>query len=133
MPQGKGLVPRALLMGRNGGGPSLGQSHRAGDTPGTLGAGGAGRCLGSSDTPGDSTKPCLLSVRSSYTKCCYKKMFIEKEIPASFIRSYQETSPRCSHRAVIVELLKGRKFCVDPTEPWFQQYLQRQKLSNASV
>ncbi|XP_035415100.1 C-C motif chemokine 3-like [Cygnus olor] len=74
-----------------------------------------------------------MSFRSSYTKCCYKKMFIKKEIPASFIRSYQETSPHCSHRAVIVELLKGKKLCVDPTERWFQQYLQRQKLSNALV
>ncbi|NXK54197.1 CCL3 protein, partial [Chauna torquata] len=74
-----------------------------------------------------------LSFRSSYSKCCYKNMFIQKEIPTSLIRSYQETSPRCSRRAVILELLKGRKFCVDPTEPWFQQYLQGQKLSNASA
>lgn len=86
--------------GQNQGGPSLGQSHGDGDTPGTLGAGGAGRCLGSSDTPGDSTKPCLLSVRSPRSKCCYKDMFFQKKIPASLIRSYEETLPNCSRRGV---------------------------------
>uniref|UniRef100_A0A8C3GQ70 Chemokine interleukin-8-like domain-containing protein n=1 Tax=Cairina moschata TaxID=8855 RepID=A0A8C3GQ70_CAIMO len=119
--------------GQKQGDPSLGQSHGAGDTPGTLGAGGAGRCLGSSDTPGDSTKPCLLSVRSPHSKCCYKDTLFQKPIPASLIRSYKYTLPNCSHKAVRVELRKGRKVCVDPTEPWFQQYLQGQNLSNASA
>ncbi|NXI73997.1 CCL3 protein, partial [Anseranas semipalmata] len=73
-----------------------------------------------------------LSFRKPSGTCCYKNMFIQKEIPASFIRSYQETSPHCSRRAVIVELRKGKKYCVDPTERWFQQYLRGQKPSNSS-
>ncbi|KAI6074291.1 C-C motif chemokine 3-like protein [Aix galericulata] len=74
-----------------------------------------------------------LSFRSHGSKCCYKDMLFQKTIPASLIRSYKYTLPNCSHRAVRVELRKGRKVCVDPTEPWFQQYLQGQKLSNASA
>ncbi|XP_068512085.1 C-C motif chemokine 4 homolog [Anas acuta] len=72
-----------------------------------------------------------LSFRSPRSKCCYKDMFFQKKIPASLIRSYEETLPNCSRRGVRVELLKGRKVCVDPEEPWFQEYLNRQKLSNA--
>ncbi|KAM9176797.1 C-C motif chemokine 4-like [Mergus octosetaceus] len=74
-----------------------------------------------------------LSLRSPHSKCCYKNMFIKKKIPASLIRSYEATLPNCSRRAVRVELLKGTKVCVDPMEPWFRQYLQGQKLSNASA
>ncbi|NXL93425.1 CCL4 protein, partial [Alectura lathami] len=73
-----------------------------------------------------------VSLRSSYNKCCYRNMFIKKEISASLIRSYKETPSHCSHRAMIVELRKGRTFCVDPAESWFQQYLQRRKPRNVS-
>ncbi|XP_072210012.1 C-C motif chemokine 3-like [Excalfactoria chinensis] len=73
------------------------------------------------------------SFRSSYSSCCYKNMFIQKEINPSLIRSYRETPPNCSRRAIIVELKKGRKFCVDPAEGWIQQYLQGKKLSNTST
>ncbi|NXC43405.1 CCL3 protein, partial [Penelope pileata] len=72
------------------------------------------------------------SFRSHYGTCCFKDMFVKNEIPTSVIRSYKETSPNCSRRAMIVELKKGRKVCVDPTEDWFQNYLQRQKPKNAS-
>ncbi|KAM9272440.1 regakine-1-like [Morus bassanus] len=68
------------------------------------------------------------SLRSSYSVCCYKDMFIRKKIPTFLIRDYQKTPSDCSHKAVRVELLKGKKFCVDPEEGWFQQY-QRQKES----
>uniref|UniRef100_A0A8B9VGQ4 Chemokine interleukin-8-like domain-containing protein n=1 Tax=Anas zonorhyncha TaxID=75864 RepID=A0A8B9VGQ4_9AVES len=71
-----------------------------------------------------------LSFRSTYSKCCYK--FV-KNISASSIRSFKYTLPNCSRRAVRVELLKGRKVCVYPEEPGFQEYLNRQKLSNAVV
>ncbi|KFP21150.1 C-C motif chemokine 7 [Egretta garzetta] len=69
-----------------------------------------------------------VSFRSRYSRCCYRDMFFRKKIPANLIKSYQETPSHCSHRAVYVELLKGKKFCVDPTADWFQQY-QRQKAS----
>lgn len=49
----------------------------------------------------DSTKPFLLSVRSSYSSCCYKNMFIQKEINTSLIRRYRETPPNCSRRAIM--------------------------------
>ncbi|KFQ55123.1 PREDICTED: C-C motif chemokine 1-like [Nestor notabilis] len=70
-----------------------------------------------------------VSFRSPYSACCYKEMFIRQKIPALLIKSYQETPSHCSRRAVRVELLKGKKFCVDPKEGWFQQY-QRQKESS---
>ncbi|KFR01257.1 C-C motif chemokine 4, partial [Nipponia nippon] len=63
-----------------------------------------------------------VSFRSPYSACCYKEMFVRQKIPVFLIRSYQETPSRCSHRAMRVEMLKGRKFCVDPEEHWFQQY-----------
>ncbi|NWQ81972.1 CCL1 protein, partial [Columbina picui] len=69
-----------------------------------------------------------VSFRSPYGTCCYREMFIRQKIPASLIRSYQNTPSYCSRKAVRVELLKGKKFCVDPEESWFQQY-QRQKES----
>ncbi|XP_072738745.1 eotaxin-like [Ciconia boyciana] len=72
-----------------------------------------------------------VSFRSSYGTCCYKDMFIQQKIPAFLIRSYQNTPSQCSHKAVRVELLKGTKFCVDPEEAWFQQYL-RQKASTSN-
>ncbi|XP_065588254.1 C-C motif chemokine 1 [Cyrtonyx montezumae] len=73
------------------------------------------------------------SFHSSYSSCCYKNMFIQKEIDTSLIRSYRETPPNCSRKAIIVELKKGKKFCVDPAAGWFQQYLHRKKPSNAST
>uniref|UniRef100_A0A8C3PH01 Chemokine interleukin-8-like domain-containing protein n=1 Tax=Calidris pygmaea TaxID=425635 RepID=A0A8C3PH01_9CHAR len=73
------------------------------------------------------------SFRSPYGKCCYKEMFYKKKIPSSLIRSYQNTPSHCSRRAVRVELLKGKKFCVDPEEPWFQKYLQEKNSTNASM
>ncbi|NXK17719.1 CCL4 protein, partial [Arenaria interpres] len=74
-----------------------------------------------------------VSFRSPYGSCCYKEMFIKKKIPSFLIRSYQNTSSHCSRRAVRVELLKGKKFCVDPEEPWFQQYLQQKESTSAST
>ncbi|XP_074016955.1 C-C motif chemokine 13-like [Numenius arquata] len=74
-----------------------------------------------------------VSFRSSYGTCCYKEMFIKKKIPFFLIRSYEKTPSHCSRRAVRVELLKGKKFCVDPEEPWFQQYLQQKKSTSAST
>jgi len=32
-----------------------------------------------------------------------------------------------------VELLKGKKFCVDPEEGWFQQYLQQEESRSTST
>ncbi|NXX98395.1 CCL4 protein, partial [Centropus bengalensis] len=72
-----------------------------------------------------------VSLRSPYSTCCYKEMFIWQKIPAFLIRSYQKTPSYCSHKAVLVELRKGRKVCVDPKEGWFQQY-QRQKESTCT-
>ncbi|KAM6296705.1 C-C motif chemokine 4 homolog [Aegotheles albertisi] len=74
-----------------------------------------------------------ISFRSPYSVCCYKEMFIRKKIPAAFIRSYQETPSHCSRKAVRVELQKGRKFCVDPAEDWFQQYLRQKKPTSTST
>ncbi|XP_069730282.1 C-C motif chemokine 13 [Phaenicophaeus curvirostris] len=74
-----------------------------------------------------------LSFRSPYSKCCYKKMFIRQKIPAFLIRSYQKTPSHCSRKAVLVELLKGKKFCVDPEESWFHQYQQQQESTSIST
>ncbi|NXP51107.1 CCL4 protein, partial [Heliornis fulica] len=68
-----------------------------------------------------------LSFRSHYGTCCYKEMFVWKKIPVYLIRSYEKTPSHCSHKAVRVELLKGRKYCVDPEEGWFQQYLRKKE------
>ncbi|KAF1658716.1 C-C motif chemokine 1, partial [Aptenodytes patagonicus] len=72
-----------------------------------------------------------VSFRSPYGACCYKEMFIRQKIPAFLIRSYQKTPSHCSRKAVRVELLKGKKFCVDWEEGWFQQY-RRQKESTST-
>ncbi|NWX69873.1 CCL13 protein, partial [Alca torda] len=74
-----------------------------------------------------------VSLRSSYSTCCYKDMFIRKKILASNIQSYQKTPSHCSHRAVRVELLNGKKFCVDPEERWFQRYQRQKKSTSAST
>ncbi|NXT02725.1 CCL4 protein, partial [Jacana jacana] len=73
------------------------------------------------------------SFRSSYSTCCYKEMFVKQKIPTSLIRSYQKTPSYCSHRAVRVELLQGKKFCVDPEERWFRQYLRQKESTNTST
>ncbi|KFQ52377.1 C-C motif chemokine 13 [Pelecanus crispus] len=74
-----------------------------------------------------------VSFRSPYGTCCYKEMFVQKKIPAFLIRTYQKTPSHCSRKAVIVELLKGKKFCVDPEERWFQQYRQQQESTSTST
>ncbi|NWH21077.1 C-C motif chemokine 7-like [Grus americana] len=74
-----------------------------------------------------------MSFRSSYGTCCYKEMFVSKKIPEKLIRSYQKTPSHCSRKAVRVELLKGRKFCVDPEAEWFQQYLGEKESSRSST
>ncbi|NXP03596.1 CCL4 protein, partial [Thinocorus orbignyianus] len=73
------------------------------------------------------------SFRSPRITCCYTNMFIKQKIHTSLIRSYQKTPSHCSHRAVRVELLNGRKFCVDLQERWFQQYLRQNESTNAST
>nr|XP_009674171.1 PREDICTED: C-C motif chemokine 26-like [Struthio camelus australis] len=73
------------------------------------------------------------SFRISYTTCCYPKMFIRKAILTSCIKSYRETSPSCTYRAMLIELQSGKKFCVDPKEAWFQKYLQRQKQTSSRL
>ncbi|NXN75332.1 CCL1 protein, partial [Himantopus himantopus] len=74
-----------------------------------------------------------VSFRSSYGVCCYKEMFIRQKIPAFLIRSYQNTPSHCSRRAVLVQLLKGKKFCVDPEEGWFQRYQKQKESARAST
>ncbi|KGL93381.1 C-C motif chemokine 3, partial [Charadrius vociferus] len=73
------------------------------------------------------------SVRSPYGACCYKEMFIRQKIPDFLIRSYQNTPSHCSRRAVRVELRKGKKFCVDPEEGWFQKYRKQKESTRAST
>ncbi|KFQ80142.1 C-C motif chemokine 12, partial [Phoenicopterus ruber ruber] len=72
------------------------------------------------------------SFRSSYSVCCYNGMFVRQKIQASNIRSYQRTPSHCSRKAVRVELLNGKKLCVDPEEGWFQQYLRKKESTGAS-
>ncbi|NXQ29582.1 CCL13 protein, partial [Alaudala cheleensis] len=52
--------------------------------------------------------------------------FHSRRIPEFRIQGYQHTAPSCTHRAVLVELLKGM-VCVDPKQRWFQEYLRKQK------
>uniref|UniRef100_A0A8B9N2P2 Chemokine interleukin-8-like domain-containing protein n=1 Tax=Accipiter nisus TaxID=211598 RepID=A0A8B9N2P2_9AVES len=73
-----------------------------------------------------------VSFRSSYSTCCYQKMFSQKKIPPFIIKSYQMTPSHCSRKALLVQLRNGRKICVDPEESWFQQY-QQQKLTSTST
>ncbi|NXE66805.1 CCL13 protein, partial [Calcarius ornatus] len=72
-----------------------------------------------------------LSFRSSRAKCCSKKMFHHGKIPEFRIRGYLETASTCTHRAVLVKLLRGM-VCVDPEKKWFQEYLRRQKNPNST-
>ncbi|KFP70080.1 C-C motif chemokine 13 [Acanthisitta chloris] len=72
-----------------------------------------------------------MSFRSSPSMCCYKGMFIHQKIPASRIKSYQNTSSLCPYKAVIVELPRG-KFCVDPKRDWFQQYLKQKSITTST-
>ncbi|NXT21496.1 CCL1 protein, partial [Syrrhaptes paradoxus] len=74
-----------------------------------------------------------ISFRSPYGVCCYKEMFVQKKIPAFLIRSYQKTPSHCSREAVRVELLKGKTFCVDPQQDWFQQYRQQKESTRTST
>ncbi|XP_062448714.1 C-C motif chemokine 13-like [Rhea pennata] len=67
------------------------------------------------------------SFRSPYTTCCFPEMFFQGTIPAGFIKSYRQTSPSCTRKAVIVELPKGKKVCVDPKVEWFQKYLLQRR------
>uniref|UniRef100_A0A8V5G1A4 Uncharacterized protein n=1 Tax=Melopsittacus undulatus TaxID=13146 RepID=A0A8V5G1A4_MELUD len=59
---------------------------------------------------------CLPSVRSPYSACCYKNVFIQQKIPALLIKSYQDTPSHCSHRTVRCVLLRG-KFTVSQLKP----------------
>ncbi|NXI90200.1 CCL4 protein, partial [Psophia crepitans] len=74
-----------------------------------------------------------ISFRSPSSRCCYKNMFYWKKIPVTFIRSYRKTPSHCSYKAVHVELLKGKKYCVDPEQAWFQQYLQEKESPRTST
>ncbi|NXO62259.1 CCL13 protein, partial [Phainopepla nitens] len=72
-----------------------------------------------------------MSFRSPRVPCCSKQMFYPKKIPEFRIQSYQYTAPSCTHRAVLVKLLRGM-VCVDPEERWFQEYLRKQKKPNST-
>ncbi|NXR18818.1 CCL4 protein, partial [Cinclus mexicanus] len=72
-----------------------------------------------------------MSLRSPKSQCCSKEMFKYRKIPESRIQDYKYTDPTCTHRAVLVKLLKGN-VCVDPEERWFQKYLRKQKKTNST-
>ncbi|NWT73371.1 CCL13 protein, partial [Prunella himalayana] len=72
-----------------------------------------------------------MSFRSSRANCCSKEKFSHRKIPEFRIQSYQYTSPSCTHRAVLVKLLKG-VVCVDPENKWFQEYLRKHKKPNST-
>ncbi|NXT16005.1 CCL13 protein, partial [Prunella fulvescens] len=72
-----------------------------------------------------------MSFRSSRVKCCPKEKFSHRKIPEFRIQSYQYTPPSCTHRAVLVKLLKG-VVCVDPEVEWFQEYLRKHKKPNST-
>ncbi|NWW33038.1 CCL13 protein, partial [Panurus biarmicus] len=67
-----------------------------------------------------------MSFRSSRGTCCSKEKFYSRKIPEFRIQGYLYTAPTCTHRAVLVKVLKGM-VCVDPEERWFQEYLRKQK------
>ncbi|NXS24234.1 CCL5 protein, partial [Mystacornis crossleyi] len=73
-----------------------------------------------------------VSFRSSKVTCCSEKMFSRQKIPAFRIQKYEYTSPKCTHKAVLVMLQKGTMVCVDPEERWFQQYLRKQNPNSTS-
>uniref|UniRef100_A0A8C4XRJ3 Chemokine interleukin-8-like domain-containing protein n=1 Tax=Falco tinnunculus TaxID=100819 RepID=A0A8C4XRJ3_FALTI len=73
-----------------------------------------------------------ISFRSSYGKCCYKNMFVKKEIPAAFIKDYKKTPSHCPRRAMRVEVVERRNVCVDPEETWFQNFLQQESSGSTS-
>ncbi|NWT59432.1 CCL5 protein, partial [Erythrocercus mccallii] len=70
-----------------------------------------------------------ISFRSSRRPCCSKEMFHTRKIPEFRIQGYLHTASSCTHRAVLVKLLRG-SVCVDPEQRWFQEYLRKQKKSN---
>ncbi|NWV90582.1 CCL5 protein, partial [Machaerirhynchus nigripectus] len=72
-----------------------------------------------------------LSFHSSKVTCCAKKRFFRGRIPESKIQGYQDTSPTCTNKAVLVTLQRGSA-CVDPEQRWFQEYLRKQKKPNST-
>ncbi|NWI36388.1 CCL4 protein, partial [Picathartes gymnocephalus] len=72
-----------------------------------------------------------MTFRSSRVTCCSKEMFSNRKIPEVRIQGYLPTAPSCTHKAVLVQLKKGR-VCVDPEQRWFQEYLRKQKKANST-
>ncbi|NXI78058.1 CCL8 protein, partial [Rhipidura dahli] len=72
-----------------------------------------------------------VSLRSSKVRCCSEEMFSHQKIPEAKILAYQNTTPTCTHQAVLVKLQEGM-VCVDPKQRWFQKYLRKQKKANST-
>ncbi|NXB28305.1 CCL13 protein, partial [Eulacestoma nigropectus] len=65
-----------------------------------------------------------MSLRSPKVTCCSKEMFVHHKISPCKIQGYQHTPSNCTHKAVLVKLLKGM-VCVDPEKAWFKDYLKK--------
>ncbi|NWH91352.1 CCL2 protein, partial [Aegithalos caudatus] len=72
-----------------------------------------------------------MSFRSSRGECCSKEKLYPRKIPEFRIQGYLYTAPSCTHRAVLVKVLRG-SVCVDPAQRWFQEYLRKQKKPNST-
>ncbi|KAL8198690.1 UNVERIFIED_CONTAM: C-C motif chemokine 4 [Gekko kuhli] len=61
------------------------------------------------------------------TSCCFS--YTSRKIPQKLVKSYYETSSRCSQPAVVFTTKKGRDICANPSEQWVSNLVTQLELS----
>ncbi|MEJ1272335.1 chemokine (C-C motif) ligand 8 [Cricetulus griseus] len=64
--------------------------------------------------PGDTPLP---------ISCCFSVS--SRKLPFHWLKSYRKTSTQCAMAAVIFETKRDREVCVDPTQKWVRDYMER--------
>ncbi|KAL1007770.1 hypothetical protein UPYG_G00091400 [Umbra pygmaea] len=55
--------------------------------------------------------------------CCMDH--VKVKIPFRQLVSARRTSDNCPNKAIIFTTKKGNQFCIDPTQPWVQNYMTK--------
>ncbi|XP_026058722.1 C-C motif chemokine 22-like [Carassius auratus] len=56
------------------------------------------------------------------SECCGE--FSNVKVPVKLVTSYYWTSSICPIRAIVLQTIAGRKFCIDPETPWVKSHIE---------
>ncbi|KAK9952149.1 hypothetical protein ABG768_018005 [Culter alburnus] len=63
------------------------------------------------------------AIDAANSNCCME--FRDVKIPVKQVKSYYWTSSNCPRRAIVFQMISGRKICVDPETTWLSGHVAK--------